>query len=562
MGSKNIQTLKQKLSEIKKKEEEQRTKQLAEKLNLPYLNLATAPIDLESLKIIPQEEAQLGRILAIKKNKSDLYLAVQDPSFPKTKEIIKKLQEKGFTCHLFLVSQNSIQYGLKKYPPSFSETRSSLRGIFIIPQSKLDEFEKSLKTVTELKETIKSIPTTELLTIILAGAIKMKASDIHLEPAQETVQLRYRIDGLLHNIVHFPKKHYPFLVSRIKTLSSLLLNVHDRSQDGRFTIHLKNSDSEQSIDIRVSVLPSSYGESITMRLLGIAVAKLHLEELGIRPAMLEIVKKQIHQPFGMILNTGPTGSGKTTTLYACLNYINKPELKIITIENPIEYRLNGITQTQINPQKGYSFAEALKVIVRQDPDILMVGEIRDKESARIATDFALTGHLVFSTLHTNQAAGAIPRLLAMKIKPTSLSSSLNLVIAQRLVRRLCPKCKEKYQLPAEKIKLIKKNLAPLNKKSGFEIPSFTNLYRAVGCSTCHGLGYQGRIGVFEFLLVDETIKELIIKQAPAFEIQKAAQTEQGMITFAQDALLKTIEGITSLEEIKRVIGSLDIPSID
>ncbi|MBU2068326.1 GspE/PulE family protein, partial [Patescibacteria group bacterium] len=286
--------------------------------------------------------------------------------------------------------------------------------------------------------------------------------------------------------------------------------------------------------------------------------KLNLDELGIRPELFETIKSQINRPNGMILVTGPTGSGKTTTLYSCINYINKPGNKIITVEDPVEYRLKGITQTPISHRKGQTFAKSLKSIVRQDPDVLMLGEIRDQESAEIAIEFALTGHIVFSTIHTNEAAGAIPRLFGMKISPDSLASSLNLIIAQRLVRKLCPDCKEKYKASPETIEAMEKILSKISPQSGLKIPEkIPQLYKAKGCEKCHGLGYKGRLGVFEFLTVGDEIKKIILTKAASFEIQDKAQ-KQGMITLIQDAVLRVIEGITSLDEVERIVGSIKL----
>jgi len=323
----------------------------------------------------------------------------------------------------------------------------------------------------------------------------MEASDIHLEPGKEGIRLRYRIDGLLQDIAAFPTKEYHFLISRIKSLSDMLLNVVDVSQDGRFTTKISGGDKKfpEAIDLRVSLLPTNYGESVVMRLLGTSTIKLNLDDLGIRPELFKLVKGQIDKPNGLILTTGPTGSGKTTTLYACLNYVNQTGTKIITVEDPVEYKLKGITQTPISHRKGHTFEKALRAIVRQDPDILMLGEIRDKESAEIAIEFALTGHIVFSTIHTNEAAGAVPRLFGMGISPNSLASSLNLIMAQRLVRKLCPDCKEEYKPSNEIIEAIKKVLSSISSSSNIEIPKdISVIYKAKGCKKMprHRISWQ------------------------------------------------------------------------
>jgi len=551
--------LQEQLDKIKHKEEENKAKKLADEIGLPYINLTITPIDPNDLIILPKKEAQKGNVLVIKKSGKILSLAVKDPSNPKTQKIIKEFQEQGFECSIFITSISSLKKGWQRYELTISHQKeTSAQGIFNIKKEDLEEFKNSLKTIQDLQKAITGLSTSRLLTIILAGSIKMEASDIHLEPGKEEIRLRYRIDGLLQDIASFPTKEYHFLLSRIKTLSDMLLNIVDVSQDGRFTINISdNEDMLETIDLRVSILPTNYGESVVMRILGTSTIKLNLNDLGIRPELFNLVKGQINKPNGLILTTGPTGSGKTTTLYACLNYVNQPGTKIITVEDPVEYKLKGITQTPISHRKGHTFEKALRAIVRQDPDILMLGEIRDKESAEIAIEFALTGHIVFSTIHTNEAAGAMPRLFGMGISPNSLASSLNLIMAQRLVRKLCTDCKEKYKPSNEVIKTIKKILSSISSDSKIKIPEeISTIYKAKGCKKCHGIGYSGRIGIFEFLNVTESIKELILNKSATFEIQKKAQ-EEGMITLMQDAVINVVEGKTSLEEIERIVGSIE-----
>ncbi|MFH0906977.1 MAG: GspE/PulE family protein [bacterium] len=549
--------LESKLSEIKQNEEENRTKELAEKFKLPYINLLIVPINPNDLAIIPEEKAKKGELVVIKKTGKILRLAINNPKNLQTKQIIEELKKQGFECRLFISSLASIKKSWLRYEQLKHKLKETpLRGVLIIENNDLQKFKKYFKTINEFKKAIRNLSTTELLAMTMSGAVEMNASDIHIEPEKEKIRMRYRIDGLLQEIADFPTGDYRFFLSRIKTLSDMLLNVHDASQDGRFTIKIKEPKQDKIIDVRVSILPSSYGESIVMRLLSESSVQLKFDQLGIRPEFIKIIETQTKRPNGMILTTGPTGSGKTTSLYTCLNYVNKPGKKIITVEDPVEYRLQGITQTQISKRKGNTFANALKSVVRQDPDILMVGEIRDNESAEISVQFALTGHLVFSTIHTNNAAGAIPRLTDMKIKPDALASSLNLIIAQRLLRKLCPDCKEAYKPDTKTIQDIEKGLSLISTKIGIKIPkTIQTLYKPKGCEKCHGLGYKDRVGIFEMLTVSEEINKLIINKVAAFEIQKKAQ-EQGMIILTQDALLRTVEGITSLEETERVIGSI------
>ncbi len=470
-------------------------------------------------------------------------------------DVLKELTDDGFQCNQFIISLSSFRKGIINYD-LLKEDSVPLRGIFIIQKKELEEFQQSVNTVQDLKKSISDISTTQLLTIVIAGSMKMKASDIHIEPTKQGIRLRYRIDGILQDITDFPDKVYRFFVSRIKTLSDMILNVHDISQDGRFSIKIMDGDKMDSmIDVRVSILPSGFGETIVMRLLGVGALKLNLEDLGLNAKLAAILRQEINRPNGMILTTGPTGSGKTTTLYACLNHVNEPGTKIITVENPIEYRLDGITQTQIDKRKGQDFEKSLTAVVRQDPDVLMVGEIRDKESADIAVHFAMTGHLVFSTLHTNDSAGAIPRLIDLGVKPSFVPSAVNLVIAQRLVRRLCLKCKEAYAPSPDIIEATKKIFSLVSPKSGYIIPTnITKFYKAKGCEECHGLGYQGRVGIFEFFTLTEAIEKLILNNATSYDLQAKAM-EEGMVTLMQDAMLKVAEGITSMDEVVRIVGS-------
>ena len=336
----------------------------------------------------------------------------------------------------------------------------------------------------------------------MAGAVKMEASDIHFEPQQEGIRLRYRIDGVLQNITILPSPVYHYIISRVKVLSGMKINIRDVAQDGHFSVTIDNNE----IDVRASILPGNYGENIVMRLLNQLSVALKFDNLGLRGLAYDKLREEIKKPNGMILNTGPTGSGKTTTLYAIVTALNSPEVKIITIEDPIEYKVKGISQTQVSRSRGYTFANALRAIVRQDPDVILVGEIRDDETAAIAVHASLTGHLVLSTIHTNSAVETAPRLIDMGVKPSLIPASVNAIIAQRLVRQLCPHCKEEYVPARETYESMKKILAVISPKAKLTIPKdIKKFYRAVGCSKCNGLGYKGRIGIFEILTLNEEI---------------------------------------------------------
>jgi len=388
----------------------------------------------------------------------------------------------------------------------------------------------------------------------VAGAIKLEASDIHLEPERDSVTLRYRIDGVLHEVVKIAKNVYPHIVSRIKILSKMMLNVYDVAQDGRFSIKM---DDKHNMDVRASVLPGNYGENIVLRLLNQDISSLTLDKLGLREKNFRWLVQESEKRQGMIINSGPTGSGKTTTLYSLINRVNSTEKKVISIEDPIEYQVPGVRQTQVEEARGYTFSEGLRSIVRQDPDIILVGEIRDDETAEIAVHASLTGHLVLTTIHANTAAGVIGRMIDLGVKPTIIAPAINAIIAQRLVRKLCPHCKEKYKPAQETVQVIKEMLSLISPKAEIEVPSdIKYLWRANGCVKCNGLGYKGRLGIFEVMTINEEIRKLIETMATEEEIRNAS-LENGLITYEQDGILKSLQGETSLEEVQRVAGRGD-----
>ena len=428
-----------------------------------------------------------------------------------------------------------------------------ITGQIEIKKESFKKISSSIKNIKALeKEVEKSLSkeVTQVLEIILGGAITLDASDIHIEPEEQRVKLRVRLDGVLHDVIFFERKTFQALLQRIKLLSGIKLNITEKAQDGRFTILLAN---EQQIEMRTSTLPSEYGESVVMRILN-PKSLIEIEGLGIREDIMEVFKKEIKRPHGMIIVTGPTGSGKTTTLYAILKRIKSEELKIITIEDPIEYRIEGISQSQVNPQKGYDFATGLRAIVRQDPDVILVGEIRDLETASIALQAALTGHLVLSTLHTNDAAGTVARLQSLGENPVNIAPAINLTIAQRLVRRICKKCSSALPVKEEELKVFKKELSYLSKK--IKIPPITKtlkIPKSKGCNLCNFTGYKGRVGVYEFFLVNDEIESFILKSPAISELREKAK-KSGMVTMKQDGLIKVLQGVTTLEEIERVMG--------
>ncbi|OGI81901.1 hypothetical protein A3I95_00395 [Candidatus Nomurabacteria bacterium RIFCSPLOWO2_02_FULL_44_12] len=391
-----------------------------------------------------------------------------------------------------------------------------------------------------------------LLEIILAGAIAIKASDIHIEPEHDRGRLRLRLDGILQDVSFFGSDIYRLLNSRIKLLSGMKLSTKI-AQDGRFSI----MEGGEEINVRSSLIPGAYGESIVMRILDPKSIQVEIAELGIEPYLFEIVQEEIVKPNGMILVTGPTGSGKTTTLYAFLRKIYSTEINIITIEDPIEYHLPGITQTQVNPKRNYTFPEGLRSALRQDPDVIMVGEIRDAETAGIAIQASLTGHMVFSTLHTNNAAGVIPRLIDLEVNPKIMGSALSLSMAQRLVRRLCKTCKVLKEPRAEEIKILKAIFAGM-KEEGKDPAKFNikeipdKLFYPAGCETCNMTGFSGQIGIFEAIRTNENIEKIILENPSEREIKKVAKT-QGILSMRQDGMIKILNGITSMGEVQGIV---------
>ena len=544
--------IKRKLSQINREAEERDAKRRALKLKFPYLDLSTAPLEVDALGLMSEEAAQHAKSAIIGQKRNDLVVVSYDPGAAEAKKFFDALKAKKFALKISVVSLAGLEHVWSFYQ-FIHGASNEITGKVQINKAHLEEFHGKLNTlekaVAEIqKRILGGLGAGDLLEIFLASALSLGASDIHLEPENDSVKLRLRLDGLLHDIFKGIKKEdYGLLLSRIKLLSGLKLNIHHISQDGRFTIGVK----EKEVEIRVSVLPSEYGETVVFRILDPETIQLKLNDLGLRPDDLELVQTELAKPNGMVLNTGPTGSGKTTTLYAFLLHVQNPEVKVITIENPIEYRLPGIEQTQIDEESGYTFENGLRAIVRQDPDIILVGEIRDKETAEIAMHASLTGHLVFSTLHTNDSFGTIPRLIDLGVKPSVLGPALNLIIAQRLVRKLCEKCRKPVAISHEYSKHIAGFLQKLNSRVNQEDYQEIKLFEASGCEACGKIGYKGRIAIFEFLRVDDEISEVIYKEPSEQSIKEAAK-KQGVISLQEDGILKAISGITTLEEVQRI----------
>ena len=541
-----------KQAEIKAKEIEKLIEYSANQQGLSYINLTGFPIGPESLVLIDEDTARSLQLVCFYYDGKSIKLATTKNT-PEISDFVKDLAEKYFSeASLFLVSENSLNYAFELYKTLPKVKR--YEGMVEISEEKLNQFKQELTDYHLLDKKINEVNISDVITLMLAAAIRVKASDIHVEAEEKGSVIRLRIDGVLQEAAVITGDKWRKIATRMKILSKVKINISDKPQDGRFSIAL----ADRKLDVRTSFLPTSYGESVVMRLLDSSSASLEFERLGIRSEVFEILKKEITKPNGLILTTGPTGSGKTTTLYAVLNKLNRPGTKIITLEDPIEYQLPGINQSQVDNSKGYSFSDGLRSILRQDPNVLMVGEIRDLETAEIAVQASITGHLVLSTLHTNDAAGVIPRLIDLGVKPYFLVPSINAVIGQRLVRCLCPSCRQKHELSSEEKEQVDKILAVISPKSGVSVPNtLPQLYKAGdGCEACNFTGYQGRIGIYEIFTMADNIKQLTVDKAPSFKILQQA-IENGMITMLQDGVLKCFDGISSLEEVYRVVGNFD-----
>ncbi len=503
--------------------EEDITKIKADALGVPYMNLSDYLIDSELTKLIPEALAKKYKIVPLFKIGDTLTVAMINPSDIEALDQIRKVS-KMETVEPVLVSEQGIQKVLDSYYGVAGSVDEIVKS--------MDKEDASLKKGSV--EAAEELPIIKLVNALIMRAAKDRASDIHIEPDQETVRVRYRIDGVLHEVHSFPNKLKNAIISRIKILSSMDIAETRRPQDNKIHVRLENRD----LDIRVSTFPPVHGENVVMRLLDKSAIVLGLKDLGFSQQNLDVFAKLIRHPNGIILVTGPTGSGKTTTLYAALTTISSMEKNIITIEDPVEFELPLIRQTQVNPKADITFANGLRSILRQDPDVIMVGEIRDKETAEIAIQSALTGHLVFSTLHTNDAPSALTRLIDMGVEPFLISSSVIGILAQRLVRTICDKCKEKY-IPSG---AVLKDLG---------IAEEVEFYRGKGCSHCKNTGFIGRIAIFELLAVNEEIRKMVNQKCSADEVKKKA-IESGMKPLIKDGLDKIRQGLTTIDEVLRV----------
>ncbi|MBI4054092.1 MAG: Flp pilus assembly complex ATPase component TadA [Candidatus Doudnabacteria bacterium] len=528
--------------------EEELVKHQSDYFHLPYVDLRGQIVPREILTLMPQNSIANYRFVPFAFDGKVLRVALTNPTDLRALEALEFFaQKKHFIVEIYLTSLSGFQHAISQSKDIAGEVGVALEDIARKEKEFQEKRLKESEKTSVVERSILQAPISKIVDVIIRHAIEERASDIHIEPGEHDLRVRYRIDGILQSSLVVPRSVHLAVVSRIKILSNLKIDEQRLPQDGRFHMQIDRT----SVDFRVSTLPTVNGEKIVLRILDKTSGVPTLKDLGVWGLKLRIVEENLKKPHGMMLVTGPTGSGKSTTLYSVLNKLNRIGVNIITLEDPVEYYIEGINQSQVKPEIGMTFSSGLRSILRQDPNIIMVGEIRDSETAELAVHAALTGHLVFSTLHTNDASGALPRLIDMKIDPFLIVASLNVVVAQRLVRRLCNDCKKSEPMPPEAARLVQKELAnvPADELMGANLKE-PKLYRGAGCGACNNAGYKGRIGIFEVLPMTKPIQEMILEKQGVSKIFAQAQKE-GMATMKQDGYAKVLTGVTTIEEVLR-----------
>lgn len=515
---------------------------------IPLREVVPSEIPLKVLEAIPEDSAKYYQMIPLAKKDNFLEVGLVYPEDIRAQEALKFLARQGnFNYRVYLITPSTFQKLLKQYRTLRGEVTRALEELEV--ELKAERIEAKPRPPAEFERLVEEAPISKVVAVILRHAVEGKSSDIHIEPGREKLKVRFRILGILHSSIILPKRIQPAVVARIKILSNLKIDETRIPQDGRFSAKI----DERDIDFRVSTFPTTYGEKVAIRVLDPQLGLKTFEELGLEGRNFEVLKKTIRKPYGLILATGPTGSGKTTTLYAILQILNREEVNIVTLEDPVEYYIEGINQSQVRPEIGYTFATGLRHVLRQDPNIIMVGEIRDNETATLTIHAALTGHLVVSTLHTSNTLGVIPRLIDLGIEPYLISPTLSLALAQRLVRKLCPDCKKKKK-PAPKIeKLILEEIESMPEviKKDLKVPKPFFVFEPKGCKDCNFEGYIGRVAVFEILEMTDRLSEIILKEPSEVNIAQEARRQE-MITMKQDGILKVLAGLTTFEEVLRV----------
>ncbi|MEK7632382.1 MAG: ATPase, T2SS/T4P/T4SS family [Patescibacteria group bacterium] len=551
-GNETSSKLTEKMQNISLRERETEVERASQTKKIPYINLKGFPISPDALVLIPEEQAKQLKAISFLFTGPELRIGSTQPEDPRIKELAFELGERHKTnTAVYIMSEESFVQGIKMYD-ALPKIKPIVKGVQIT-EEEIVKFQAQMTDFSSIAGVLEHSNVTDVIAVVIAASLKLGSSDIHIEAEEKGIAVRFRVDGILQDVAKLAADQWKKIIGRIKLISSLKINVNDQAQDGRFTIYQKNKE----IDVRVSTIPTSFGESVVMRLLNPDSIAVEFEALGFRPASLKKLQKEIEKPNGMIITTGPTGSGKTTTLYAILRKLNTSDVKIITLEDPVEYKVEGINQSQIDYSKDYTFAKGLRSILRQDPDIVMVGEIRDLDTAEIAVQAALTGHLLLSTIHTNDAAGAIPRFLSMGLAPHLLAPALNAIMGQRLLRKLCKECKQIVEIDTETLVDVKKHLDEIPEASGEAKVDTANLkfYGPKGCDKCNNTGYKGRVGAYEILIKTVDLEKTIIEKGTISEYDmRELGKVQGMVTMTQDGLLKAVDGITSIEEVKRNLG--------
>ncbi len=534
------------LKQIDRQYIEKETLAKARELGISYINVSKTPINPDLLFIIEPETAKKAMIMPFFSVGKRLRVAVVDPNNPETKKVIDDLKKQKYLININLASEEGLKEAFKLYDSDQYKVKKKVETEY--KEKEVKSYEEELVQLSKLREKVESVAAEEAVQLINVGAIKTGASDIHYEPEEKSIRVRFRIDGVLHKVFSIDHDVYKNLANQIKYMAKMKLNITNIPQDGRYSFVV----NERKIDVRVSDIPTQWGESFVMRLLDSKRAKLDFNQMGFFGENFKKVQKLKEMSHGMILCTGPTGSGKTTTLYTLLEEMNTEETKIITLEDPIEYNLPGVSQSQINEKRGYDFSSGLRTILRQDPDIVMIGEIRDIDTAQTSAQAALTGHVVLSTLHTNSAIETIPRLINMGLPPFMVAPAIDTIIAQRLVRRVCEKCKKMKPIPEAKLKDIEHTIKSIKKiKPDLKIEIPKELPEVVGCEECSNTGYKGRIALVEMLDLDFEIRDMILKEESSNTILLAAR-RKGLISLREDGIMKVLRGITTLEEVYRV----------
>jgi type II secretory ATPase GspE/PulE/Tfp pilus assembly ATPase PilB-like protein len=533
-----------KMAELRHREEESLVSALAPKYGYQYIDLSDVAIDTDALRFLDEAESRRAEMAIFAQGNGTVSLAIRNPNHPEVPPLLEKLRGAGHIPTIYMASMKSLEHAWDRYADG-TQSRAEVRGVLDVDVEAIEATITEITTYLDVGTRIALLQkeggperVSKAIELLFAGALALGASDIHIEPAQTTARVRYRLDGVLSDVTDVDRYLYDHIMSRLKLLSGLKLNVKKEAQDGRFTLDLKSHE----IEIRSSVIPGGYGESLAMRLLDPSASNFRFEFLGLNTRLHEVMLEELARPNGAIVTTGPTGSGKTTALYAFLQEVHSPQIKVITLEDPIEYKLPGIVQTQVT--KDYTFATGLRSILRQDPDVIMVGEIRDREVAETAVHAALTGHLVFSTLHTNSAVGGFARLVDLGVDPRMVGSAFNILLGQRLVRKLCEHCKVAHDTTAEEQTLIGRIMD--------QPVALNTVYDAPGCEACSFTGFKGRIGVFEAIRVDDAVEAMLLSDPRESAVLGAARPQK-IPSMQQDGIMKVLAGITSLAELSRVL---------